>query len=467
LCRLAARTPAGAHHCYKGCGIAHGGGAERHQCPLGLAMLRHESRAAGHTSHWIGRRFVSVDAMHAALDQLMAAGFDEETVLEHLPPNPVLEWGEMRRIAAGQLSPAGAQPETSGDQHLVNVIEYLTQIHSLIASGDRPATVCDRFLRVLAGMLPFDDMVIYLLPPDEAELVIVATVDRGARERGKLTAHSTRLDRDGLGWRSFTERKVMIERNGTIEPLDGELAGPGRLAIPLPPISGRMMGVWIARRSHPFERSPLGNEPVRLMNLLAELLSSRLQQLFGVKAELPAAGQSAATLPEIPPAPPVALHAWDGDGLRWALEPEVARATRYDGGLALLHLRVECARADVTLPSGELTGALAASLRAYDKMARRTGAAEAWDIILPHANDETARLVGARLLTLVEDIMDARGGTEELGLRLGLGISLWGADAASAEQMIRHAEAAAAQAAASNTHSLILVHETGSQAVGQ
>ena len=99
----------------------------------------------------------------------------------------------------------------------------------------------------------------------------------------------------------------------------------------------------------------------------------------------------------------------------------------------------------VKLPAEELERKFATLLRPYGRVTVLTGPARIWYVIIPHAHEHAARTVAARLLTTFEDVMDARGGAEEQGLRPGVGISLLGADAASAEEMIRHATTAAHQ----------------------
>ena len=54
-----------------------------------------------------------------------------------------------------------------------------------------------------------------------------------------------------------------------------------------------------------------------------------------------------------------------------------------------------------------------------------------------------------RLTELIEDFMDSRGGTEEQGLRIVVGISAWGVDAARSNQMVQNVLTATGRALAS------------------
>jgi hypothetical protein len=105
LCRLAACTPLGRGACDRACGIADPAGTVSHTCPLGMEMRRIGAPAAGLT-RWVGRRFTSVAALHRALDLLVAAGYDEDTILAHLPPNPIALPQELE-LAAQTLAPEG------------------------------------------------------------------------------------------------------------------------------------------------------------------------------------------------------------------------------------------------------------------------------------------------------------------------------------------------------------------------
>jgi GGDEF domain-containing protein len=74
--------------------------------------------------------------------------------------------------------------------------------------------------------------------------------------------------------------------------------------------------------------------------------------------------------------------------------------------------------------------------------------------VLPCAEDKAAQIIATRLITVFEDMMDACGGTEELGLRLGVGVSAWDVDATTPEEMIVNAGLAAAQAEAAANSSI-------------
>src|SRR5262249_29695418 len=137
------------------------------------------------TAQWIGRRFSSVAAFHAALDRLVEAGYDEETVLAHLPANPVAFPQELDEALLGLdgrgqniQHPAAGRPFNKGETEelktsvpnaagvrkptLGDLLEYFTQIQTLLDSASSRETACDRFLHALAPLAPFGQMEIYL-----------------------------------------------------------------------------------------------------------------------------------------------------------------------------------------------------------------------------------------------------------------------------------------------------------------
>ena len=128
FCRLAARTPQGSQVCNKGCGMTREPREDTHHCPFGLAMRRAGAGSGSAESLWIGRRFPSVRAMHAALDRMAQAGVDEEAVLAHLPPNPVVSEAEMELAPAEPAAPAKPSAEQA-DRQLANLVDYIAQVH--------------------------------------------------------------------------------------------------------------------------------------------------------------------------------------------------------------------------------------------------------------------------------------------------------------------------------------------------
>jgi hypothetical protein len=485
LCHLAARTAAGGTVCDRGCGLAQPGATVEHVCPFGLTMRRVESDADGARSRWIGRRFATVDAMHGALDRLLDEGFDEETILSHLPPNPVVGKDEIARAAAeGRTKGEGrrakedglwgepefdarlgadALPASKDAAPLAHLMEYLEQIQNLIAGTTRPEVVCERFLRALGGLLPFDEMAIYLADPaagEPREWVLAASLDPlGSVAPGARApqARPCRLGPGDAGWRACEEGRVVFERwtngsngsngsngpnrsNGTngsrlteesgrsdrsdVSEELGLTIGPGLIALPLPLTCGERAGVWVARTSRELPADPLGGEPVRFMRLLAEMVGMRLR----LAARPAAPGDNASPCPT-----------WDAAQLSERLQPELARASRLGASVALLRLKVSGALPNDRLPVEPLGAALRAKLRLYDQVGAVAERRAVWSVIAAVGAAESAQRIAERM----QDALDAQGGLEERGLRVTVGISLWGSDATTPDKMIEHAERAA------------------------
>ena len=509
FCRLAASTAEGAAVCDRGCGIDPSAPCASHTCPFGMLMKPLAQVGEGSTVRWIGRRFASVQAMHTALDQLGAAGIDEEAILEHLPPNPVVSEAELDRTLADRRRSEGlaeehapaepeqnplalctvtreakpapvsepntatAAPATPEGQtqplvaaaspapesiHLGDIYEYLTQVNSLIVTARRPSIACDRFLRVLSGMVPFEEMVIYLHDPATGELVLNSTIDHAPAEEGRPRAHATRLKVDGLGETAFKQGRMMIERNGVIEPLSGEADGAGVLAMPLPMRSERTLGVLIATLSGGERNAIFGNEPIRLLGLLAQMLSAQLCRLEETSPAQPEAPHT----PHAPQAPLTVpepqLPARTAEGFTAALRAETARMTRGGTGPACLHVRLSGKRAAEALRKGPLTPELAAALRPFDAVAQTQTDEPAWMVMLATAGPDEARAAARRLTTVLEDALDSRGGMEEMGLRVSIGASVPGVDAAQAEQALAFAREAALAAEALREAPLVLFY---------
>ncbi|MEN6627113.1 MAG: hypothetical protein ABFD69_12895 [Candidatus Sumerlaeia bacterium] len=422
LCALAARTRAGMAVCNQGCGIRETAVGAVHACVFGLEMRCAEVSASG--ARWSGRRFGSAQAMHQALELLELNGIERDEILAHLPDEPIAAPRRMRPAAA---DPAPAAP-VQGD-HAGHLLEYVEQIHRLISSAGKREEVCNRFLRALCGAVPFDGMAIYLA--DGEELVLTATADRESRTRPK--AHPCRPAADSLEALALARACTLVENNaGAIEPLAGAPDQPVAVAIALAG-KARPLGVWVSRRGGTPFASPIQRQPIRLMHLLAELLAERLE-----REAAPAGGEV------------VAIENPDHK-LFAELRAEVARATRIEGAVALLRVVVDTGRGKARLPAEALGEALAGAVRPYDRVAAIPGEPCAWWVMGAHAAAEDARAIATRLVATLEDVMDAHGGAEELGVAFRVGISVWGDDAASADELVAHATAAAAE----NTGELI------------
>ncbi len=446
FCALAARTPLGAGACARACGLT-SHSAEAHTCPLGLELRRVAGTARGGV-RWVGARFTSSAALHHALDLLERTGLDPDAILDQLPDEPIVSSDRLQRAADAAASPA----EPSADpveQRIVNVIEYIGQIHSLLAEATRPEEVCDRFLRTLVSATSFDKMAIYLWDPAQQALILAAAADREDPRRARPHAHPTHADPEGLLAQAYTRGRTLIERaGGEPEPICGEVDGPLRIAIPLPPRRGHGVGVWTAMRRTGAE-CLFSQQPIRLMHLLAEMLAARLEPVRLVQS----------SDPDAPPEP------CDLARLHAMLRAEIARAARLAQPLALLHVRVESARAGTPLPLDPISRALQRALRPYDILAPRADLHGHWAIILPHTSGEEVQSVAERILMLLEDVMDRHGGSEELGMRYALGIATWSAGTSTAEALTEHAAAAIAHAPAA-PGGTILYDEPARRAVG-
>ncbi len=406
FCVLAARTTLGARFCGRGCGIA---GEEReHACPFGLEMRRAADRAADGSGRWVGRRFTSARALHLGLDLLTAEGIDPEHALAHLPDNPIVTAPELDEAAA-HLSPL-PRPQSAEDdgRRLAHVLEYVDQVRALVAAPGNPDEICGRFLRVLTGVLPFAEMTLYLDGPHG--LTPCASVGGPA-------------DPENLAAAAFDRVAVLVETpDGTFAPASEQLEPPPAAAIPL--LAGSApLGVWFARRGSGAPLVGLVSAPLALMRLLAGMLAERLAGLEQ------AAAPAVIDLPLQPPAQPFAEE----------LAREVARSVRMSMPLAALRLRV-AGRGDISTHEPAISAVLRDGLRPYDRVFPAGGGA--WDIIATHLDAEGAQSLAARLVERIEDLMDQRGGVEELGLRFAVGYSVWADDAAVAEELAEHAAAA-------------------------
>lgn len=454
LCLLAARTAAGANVCGQGCGMGEGVPCASHRCPFGLMMIQSPPAPGAASARWVGRRFTDASVMHAALDRLLAAGFDEETILAHLPPNPIATIEELRQ-AAGlrkdpsaeathkypaavvQMTPARTKPaRPEPDSRLGDLLEYFEQVNRLIAGAPGAAAACERFLRAVAAVVPADEMAIYLRGASGSEWPMAANIIGGvARESACV------LDPDGLGAAAVAQGQVLMTRQGNVAPYAGSLEGPCTLALPFPLAGGRPVGVWLAQIGETPSPDALGGDVVRSMRLLAEFLATRLQQIEELFA--------ARTVPEAPVAAPQPVPAPDPAlTLVDKICAEVARGARHEQPFTLLCLRARSRASQAELPCEHLTREFAVTLRPYDTLLADPQAAGAWFAVLPYVQDAQARLVAARLMMVFEDVMDAHGGAEEQGARLAVGASIWGADAVDPEEMIVHAAGAAAMAEA-------------------
>lgn len=462
FCTLAARTAVGTRVCGHGCGLVAPGGAEEHVCPFGLIMRRAEEAGEDGADWWLGRRFPTVRAMHHGLDQLIAEGISEEKILSHLPPNPITTWEELRaakRQTSALPAPGGSAPAAGEEFGLSDLLEYLEQVHSLLATAHRPETICERFLRAIAAAVPFDEMAIYLRATDGSQdWVIAASVDVGPSAPAEPRAQPCRLAPDSLGWQAAEQRRIMAERAGQADLLQGEFEGPGSLAIPLPVGGGTVLGVWLAHQSAQVELSPMGGDAARFMRLLAELLAARLQQVEMARRQM-------AIVRDMAQPATAGETLWGRTDLQEALGPEAARTRRRGHSLALVCLRAHGSAALDALPEEELTRQFAASLRPYDQMGRWSEARATWVAILPEVGEAEARAVAERLLSVFEDTMDAQGGMEELGLSCRVGIALGGRHEGSARQMIELALGAAEQPPKAEDD-IILVSQEQEIAVG-
>jgi hypothetical protein len=488
LCALFARTEAGRSVCDRGCGMPDSGGlggdaGARHLCPFGMAMRRVSGGVGVGPSRWIGRRFPSAGTMHNALDRLVAEGFDEETILNHLPANPIVDdvslneatvgramaeiiplageptgnatakattIGATNGVANGKTDAArdGLRPTPREDDQLIvetpvgtavsAVLEYLTQMNHLLASVNQPTRLCERFLKAVGVVMTLEQTAILVRrrvkPPSNAparlgdELIMIT--EHPSRSGGERGAHWAPLSSHELGPIVFAERKALVEIGDEIVPLTDDRVGDGTVGLPLM-AGGRLLGVWLARLDRQAAARGWTGEPARLMRLMAEMLANRLQHIMGA---VPARHE------------PVAV--WSDKDLQAALAPELTRAQRHGSPLLLLHLLIHADRKEVTLPVEALARALRARLRPYDLIAMHENASgAAWGCVLPHMATDAAAALGERIRALVEDTLDANGGLEERGLRVGLGMSLPGADTGDAQHQAASLATHARQAA--------------------
>jgi hypothetical protein len=158
---------------------------------------------------------------------------------------------------------------------------------------------------------------------------------------------------------------------------------------------------------------------------------------------------------------------WSREDLLAALRPEVARAQRHQGFFLLADLRLKSSRKGTRLPVATMAHALRASLRPYDRLALadEAPAGEHWLILLTQLAPEAMEAALARVRMLIEDILDAGGGVEERGLRIGLGASAFGSDAVEPERMADHAGLAARRALDLAAPSAAIFHDAHDRAV--
>jgi hypothetical protein len=465
-----------------------------------MAMRRLPGRSPLGHSRWIGRRFPSAAALHEALDQLVEAGFDVETIMDHMPANPIvnelaldeatigedraeviaLEIAEISEIEPEATPPAdagaalaeaqfgatqrepvadapsarGESPATGAETRVavekppvapgglspVNaVLEYLSQINNLLANVHQPSRLCERFLRAVGVVMEFDQAAILVRrrvkPPADRpaelgdELVLVAARpepnERGSGRGPGRSAIESPISSHELGPIVFSERKALMEVAGEIRPFNEESPATGIVAVPLA-VGERVLGVWLARLDAQTARGWAG-ESARMMRLMAELLANRLQHVLAVS-----------------PSRHEPVPVWTQKELLAELGPEVARAQRHGGQLGLIRLTVHCERKGVSLPVEALARELRARLRPYDQVALHDCARGGeWNLAIAHADAGGLRALTERLKALVEDTLDANGGLEERGLKVALGASSLGVDAADALQLAVHAAHAA------------------------
>lgn len=507
LCKLAALTPLGTTVCNRGCGLAHVKAGEEHICPFGMVMQRVRVKEAGRTV-WIGRRFVDAFALHRALDRLMEAGHREETLLANLPDDPVVAQAELQEAAKDYAAmhggvnemdaakrdeapaqpkaeplpepdpvfesfnreakkPAASEPVAEPAAHppasrVDYLLEYMMQVHHLLLSADHPERICDRFLRALGGCLPCDEMAIYLRSIQQdgqigEELVLAATLDNHTCRPLRPQAQHCRLEPGHLGSEALYLEKVMVERDGEATILDGDFDGRGRIAVPL--IWGKdKLGVLVGKSESSPTHRPLVSEPMRLLRLVAEIMSARLHQVMGLGQG--AVGPESAEEPRHP-----GIACWAGAELEREVQAEVARAQRKAECTGMLRILLESPQERVTLPIEELSEAIRHVLRPYDRFARYDEKGLGWIALLPDVEDTAAHAVAMRIEAVVEDVLDARGGMEELGIRLGIGGAVLGGDATTGVELIEHAEQAMSRALQSSSD-VICFFDAATEVVG-
>jgi GGDEF domain-containing protein len=88
-----------------------------------------------------------------------------------------------------------------------------------------------------------------------------------------------------------------------------------------------------------------------------------------------------------------------------------------------------------------------------------------WRLLFSELREEDPLPLADRLRTLVEDVLDADGGLEERSLRVAFGLSLLGADAADAQQLVTHAALAARVALGQADPSAVEIYSLSEHAV--
>ena len=387
---------------------------------------------------WAGRRFASVDEMHRTLDLLLDHGFGEETILDHLPSNPVATQHEFANLLATYGGDVVIQPalESRTRPCLGHVLEFVEQVRNLLASADRPACLCDRFLRAIGGLLPFGEMVIYLRERTGNGYVIAATAERHAAATPGPQAHPCRLESEGLGATAMAEGCLMADRDGRHYPPGDHLVAGEQVALPLMLGADCGLGVWMASGTGQAIGDFSHGEALGLMRIFGDMLSNQLSRLIAHGAGTPneqPSGISDGTTSQA-----------DLSGL---LATEIARASRFDAGLAVVRLQLmaDGCRPD-SLPVEQIERILHSTTRPYDRVFDEPDQPLTWTLVLPETHDLSAHVVASRLLMAIEDLLDSRGGTEEQGIRVGAGVALWGADAATPEGMIKGVQLALHQA---------------------
>jgi hypothetical protein len=502
LCGLLEQTAQGCAVCNRGCGLSVAPPATReHLCPFGMVMLRLDraNEPRPYVTRWIGRRFVSVAALHRALDHLAAAGIGEEAIFEAVPPNPVVNHEELieavheRSRAAivpvpihsgpaaearnGSLCVAPAPPPAGGTRDAI--FEFLSQVQRLLSTTADPQALGVRFLKAAGSALPFDRGAIVAALRHGTDPGSLATIGEGE----DLSAHP-------LVARVLATPCALTESGGAVQPMTETFRGGATLALPLT-AGADVLGVWIAHWPAGEAVSPLVGEPLRLLRLLADLLAGRLELVRHLRRApepvetpieisasecVPAETADEALQSDLPPAAfsPAILRAeadtadaqWTRARLLDELRPEVARARRLDANVALIQLTLRGPADGGAAPVEAIASALDRARRLYDRLGTAAGQPASWFFILPQVDRAQARAAATRMQGLVEDVLDSHGGFEEQGYRLGLGISMLGIDAADASQMTVHASAAVEAALASADAEAIRLFDAHSSAVG-
>jgi hypothetical protein len=463
-----------------------------HVCPFGMTMRRLPDGASvgqGAPGRWVGRRFPTIKAMHAALDRLREAGLDDETILAHLPVNPVADAATLaeaaRELVGAQVIPLVApgapatetrRPRRSHEPREASeivsaptpagpILEYVLQLQRLLATADRPEKACELLLKSVGAAVPLEASVILLrsaLPGDG----VAAAAPVVAASRSARAALASALAACPLGAAVLAEGRPLIESPGhpeAIEAFPGTLAPGAIVALPIAAGGRPALGAWVARVAAG-RAGDHAEDAARLLLLLAELLGSRLEQLRQIPATAGPVEAPAARRPG--PVPVYSVPTWSREDLLEALRSEVARAQRHQEFFLLADLRLKSSRQGTRLPVATMARALRASLRPYDRLALADDApaGEQWLIVLTHLAPEAMEAALARARMLVEDILDASGGVEERGIRIGLGASAFGSDAVEPERMADHAGRAACRALDMAAPSSAIFHDAHDRA---